>query len=147
MAKATMRAVRFERANRQLTVQDVPVPQPRPGEVLVRVEAAGICASDLHMIDGTMPDFSLRGETNCGICRHCVGGSGVCLNLLVMGQNYDGGWAEYILVPFGALAALPDRIPFAQAALISDAVATPYTGLIHRGGRQTITDKDSRFLR
>jgi threonine dehydrogenase-like Zn-dependent dehydrogenase len=51
-----------------------------------------------------------------------------------MGQNYDGGWAEYVVVPFGVLAALPDRIPFEQAALIPDAVATPFTGLIHCGG-------------
>ncbi len=162
--KETMRAARFARASRQLTVQDVPVPQPGPGEALVRVEAAGICASDLHMIDGTMPDFPLENITpghevagtieqvgpavpfwqpgqrvvlvagkNCGICRHCIGG-GVCLNPLVMGEHYDGGWAEYVLVPFGALVELPDNIPFEQAALIPDAVATPYTGLIHRGG-------------
>ncbi|WP_442786224.1 alcohol dehydrogenase catalytic domain-containing protein [Methylobacter sp. YRD-M1] len=47
-----MRAARFDRASLQLTVQDVPVPQPGPDEVLVRVEAAGICGSDVHMIKG-----------------------------------------------------------------------------------------------
>jgi threonine dehydrogenase-like Zn-dependent dehydrogenase len=56
-----------------------------------------------------------------------------CVNPLVMGQNYDGGWAEYVVVPFGVLVALPENIPFEQAALIPDAVATPYTGLVHRG--------------
>jgi threonine dehydrogenase-like Zn-dependent dehydrogenase len=50
-----------------------------------------------------------------------------------MGQNYDGSWAEYVLVHSGVLVALPDNIPFEQAALIPDAVATPYTGLVHRG--------------
>ena len=50
-----------------------------------------------------------------------------------MGQNYDGSWAEYVVVPFGVLVALPEHIPFEQAALIADAVATPYTGLVHRG--------------
>ncbi len=165
MTKATMRAARFDRAGRQLTVQDVPVPEPGPGEVLVRVGAAGICASDLHMIDGIMPDFPLEQVTpghegagtiervgpavplwrpgqrvvllagrNCGICRHCVsGGTKACLNPLVMGQNYNGSWAEYVVIPFSVLAALPENIPFEQAALIPDAVATPYTGLIHRG--------------
>jgi D-arabinose 1-dehydrogenase-like Zn-dependent alcohol dehydrogenase len=63
MTKASMRAARFDRASRQLTVQDVPVPEPGPGEVLVRVEAAGICASDLHMIDGALPDFPLEHVT------------------------------------------------------------------------------------
>ena len=165
MTKTTMRAACFDRASRQLTVQDVPVPEPGPGEVLVRVGAAGICASDLHMIDGILPDFPLEQVTpghegagmiervgaavplwrpgqrvvllagrNCGICRPCVsGGMKACLNPLVMGQNYNGSWAEYVVVPFSVLAALPENIPFEQAALIPDAVATPYTGLIHRG--------------
>ena len=52
MTNATMRAARFDRASRRLTVEDVPVPEPGPGEVLVRVGAAGICASDLHMRTG-----------------------------------------------------------------------------------------------
>jgi D-arabinose 1-dehydrogenase-like Zn-dependent alcohol dehydrogenase len=60
MAKTTMRAARFDRASRQLTVQDVPVPEPGPGQVLIRIGAAGICASDLHMIDGTLPDFPME---------------------------------------------------------------------------------------
>jgi threonine dehydrogenase-like Zn-dependent dehydrogenase len=148
-----------------LTVQDIPVPELGPSEVLVRVDAAGICASDLHMIDGILPDFPLDNVTpghegagtiarvgpdvplwqpgqrvvlmagrNCGVCRQCVsGGMKACLRPLVMGQNYDGSWAEYVVVHFGVLVALPERIPFEQAALIPDAVATPYTGLIHRG--------------
>ncbi|MGD9884911.1 zinc-binding dehydrogenase [Reyranella sp.] len=165
MAKTTMRAARFDRASRQLSVQDVPVPEPGPGEVLIRVEAAGICASDLHMIDGILPDFPLDhvipghegagtiarvgaavplwqvgqrvvllAGRNCGVCRHCVGGSTkACLKPLVMGQNYNGSWAEHVVVPFSVLVALPENIPFEQAALIPDAVATPYTGMVHRG--------------
>jgi threonine dehydrogenase-like Zn-dependent dehydrogenase len=166
MTKTTMRAARFDRASRQLTVQDIPIPELGPGEVLVHVGAAGICGSDLHMIDRILPDFPLDHVTpgheaagtvarvgpavplwqpgqrvvlmagrTCGVCRHCVGGGGgrACLNPLVMGQNYDGGWAEYVVVHFGVLVALPEHIPFEQAALIPDAVATPYTGLIHRG--------------
>ena len=63
MTKAIMRAARFDCASRRLTVQDVPVPQPGPGEVLVRIEACGICASDVHMIDGTFPPPSLEQVT------------------------------------------------------------------------------------
>lgn len=51
-----------------------------------------------------------------------------------MGQAYDGGWAEYVVVPYTLLAPVPDHVPLEQAALIADAVATPFTGLIHRGG-------------
>ncbi len=166
MARATMRAARFDRASRRLTVQDVPVPQPGPGEVLVRVEACGICASDLHMIEGTFPPPSLEQVTpgheaagtieqvgpavpmwrpgrrvvllagrNCGVCRHCISGNATdCLNPVVMGQAYDGAWAEYVVVPYNLLVPVPDTVPLEQAALIADAVATPFTGLIHRGG-------------
>lgn len=165
MPQATMGAARFDRAGRRLTVQDVPVPELGPGDVLVRVEAAGICASDLHMIDGILPDFPLEHVTpghegagtiervgpgvplwqagqrvvlmagkNCGVCRMCLSGNVKgCLTPLVMGQNYDGSWAEYVIVHFGVLVALPENVPFEQAALIPDALATPYTGLIHRG--------------
>jgi threonine dehydrogenase-like Zn-dependent dehydrogenase len=161
-----MRAARFERASRKLTVQDVPVPQPGPGEVLVRVEAAGICLSDVHMIEGSFPPPSLEQVTpgheaagtidsvgpavplwqaghrvvllagrNCGACRHCISGNGSdCPNPVVMGQGYDGGWAEYVVVPYPLLTAVPGRVPIEQAAIIADAVATPFTGLIHRGG-------------
>ena len=51
----TMRAARFDAATRTLEVQDVPVPQVGPGDVLVRVEACGICLSDVHLLDGSLP--------------------------------------------------------------------------------------------
>lgn len=50
-----MRAVRFLGVGKPLELVDVPVPEPGPGEVLVRVAACGICASDVHMIDGSLP--------------------------------------------------------------------------------------------
>jgi threonine dehydrogenase-like Zn-dependent dehydrogenase len=76
----------------------------------------------------------LMAGRNCGICRQCLsGGMKACLQPLVMGQNYDGSWAEYVVVHFAVLVPLPDHIPFEQAALIPDALATPYTGIVHRG--------------
>jgi 2-desacetyl-2-hydroxyethyl bacteriochlorophyllide A dehydrogenase len=166
MTKSTMRAARFVRASRQLTVKDVPVPQPGPGEVLIRVEACGICLSDVHMLDGTFPPPELEEITPgheasgtieqvgpgvplwhagqrvillagkaCGVCRHCVSGNFMdCTHPVVMGQGYDGGWAEYVVVPYHLLTEIPDHVPLEEAALIADAVATPFTGLIHRGG-------------
>jgi D-arabinose 1-dehydrogenase-like Zn-dependent alcohol dehydrogenase len=55
MTAPTMRAARFDAATRQLQVEDVPVPSPGPGQVLVRVDACGICLSDVHLLDGTLP--------------------------------------------------------------------------------------------
>jgi 2-desacetyl-2-hydroxyethyl bacteriochlorophyllide A dehydrogenase len=51
----TMRAARFTAATGALELRDVPIPQPGPSEVLVKVEACGICLSDVHLIDGTLP--------------------------------------------------------------------------------------------
>ena len=50
-----MRAVRFLGVGKPLEVVEVPDPQPGPDEVVVRVAACGICASDLHMMDGSLP--------------------------------------------------------------------------------------------
>ncbi|MGH2728099.1 MAG: alcohol dehydrogenase catalytic domain-containing protein, partial [Actinomycetota bacterium] len=50
-----MRAVRFLAIGKPLEIVDVPDPQPAPDDVVVKVAACGICASDLHMMDGTLP--------------------------------------------------------------------------------------------
>jgi D-arabinose 1-dehydrogenase-like Zn-dependent alcohol dehydrogenase len=50
-----VRAAVFDSASRRLEVGEVPDPEPGPGEVLVRVQACGICLSDVHLIDGTLP--------------------------------------------------------------------------------------------
>ena len=49
-----MRAAVFDSGSRRLEVQQVPDPEPGPGEVLVRVQACGICLSDVHLIDGML---------------------------------------------------------------------------------------------
>ncbi|MFI9604553.1 zinc-binding dehydrogenase [Streptomyces sp. NPDC052043] len=163
MTTATMRAARFSRAGRRLGVEDVPVPRPGPGEVLVRVEACGICLSDVHMIDGSI-DCPLEEVTPghepagtiaevgsdvpywqsgrrvviapgraCGACAHCGDAQG-CLAPQTMGQNWDGAWAEYVVTPFQTLVEVPDGVPIEQAAICADAVATPFSGLVERGG-------------
>lgn len=51
---STMRAMVFEGAGKPLQLQQVPVPEPASGQVLVRVKACGICRTDLHIIDGEL---------------------------------------------------------------------------------------------
>jgi D-arabinose 1-dehydrogenase-like Zn-dependent alcohol dehydrogenase len=159
----SMRAARFDRASRNLAVKDVPVPEPGPGEVLVRVRACGICLSDVHLIDGSLPAplpevtpgheaagvieavgpgvpgwrpghrVVMAGGRPCWQCRNCIRGRpNECLQLQIMGSFYDGAWAEYVAVPYGTLTAIPDQLPFEQAAILADAVATPYAGLVDR---------------
>src|SRR3954451_13606934 len=50
-----MKAARFTPSEKKLTVTDVPVPEPGPMEVRVQVHACGICLSDIHLLDGSLP--------------------------------------------------------------------------------------------
>ena len=50
-----MRAVRWHGPGSDVTPERVPIPTPARGEVLVQVAACGVCASDLHMFDGSLP--------------------------------------------------------------------------------------------
>ena len=75
----------------------------------------------------------MQGGKSCGTCRNCVHGDIFrCLAPMVMGSSYNGAWAEYVAVPWQALLEVPDQIPLEQAAILTDAVATPYAGLIDR---------------
>lgn len=63
-----MRAVRFIEAGRPPEIIDVAKPSPRPGEVLIKIGGAGVCQSDLHIIDDGLPGFSAftLGHENAG---------------------------------------------------------------------------------
>ncbi len=51
-----MQAMVCEAANRPLALRTVPRPSPGPGEVLIAVRACGVCRTDLHLVDGELPD-------------------------------------------------------------------------------------------
>jgi propanol-preferring alcohol dehydrogenase len=54
-----MRAVRLHAPGADLLLEDVPLPQPEGTEVRVRVAGAGVCHTDLHIVDGTQPRVEL----------------------------------------------------------------------------------------
>jgi D-arabinose 1-dehydrogenase-like Zn-dependent alcohol dehydrogenase len=163
---ATMRAQRFYKATGEWAVEDVPIPEPGPGEVLVKVEYCGICHSDLSLIDGVfggpnVPDVITQGHEAsgtiaklgpgvvgwaegdrvipaagrpCGVCDFCVRGHfGECANLQLMAFAYDGAWAEYTLAQAFGLTMVPDNVPMDQAAILADAVSTPFGAVVHTG--------------
>lgn len=162
-----MLAARFLASDMSLKLTEVSVPEPGPLEVLVKVEACGICLSDVHLIDGSIPAIhpevtpghetfgtvvgtgemasgwkegdrvTLAGGKNCGTCKNCMTGRvDECLSFQIMGFHYDGAWAEYIKVPYYTLAPVPEGIAPEQAAILADAVATPYAALKDRAQLQ-----------
>ena len=129
-------------------------PQPKASgkEILVKVEGAGICGSDLtpylgegqdaipgHEVVGTVeevqkPSFFKPGDrvllnchVTCGHCVHCRNGDWIfCPELQNIGSDKDGGCAEYILIPEKCCFDLPNEVPFEVGVLITDALGTPY---------------------
>ncbi|MFD5905343.1 zinc-binding dehydrogenase [Streptomyces microflavus] len=149
-----MRAARLHLPTRTLSVQEVAKPVPGPGEVLVKVGAAGVCLSDVHLVDGTLTPLYLEGDhVTLG---HEVAGTVDTLGPGVdgwtagqrvvlqagerrggrthtRGVDYDGGWAEYALATATTLVALPASLPLDQAAIIPDAVSTPWAAVTGTG--------------
>lgn len=161
-----MLAVRFVGVDKPLEVTDVPMPQPAYGEVRVRVAACGVCASDLHVFDGSLPTRTpppvtpghepsgvisklgpgvtgwAEGERvviyagkACGLCRSCSGGGSPeqCMLPLTMGVDYDGAWADEVVVPSYCLVRLPETIRFEIGAILADAVGTPFNAVVETG--------------
>jgi alcohol dehydrogenase, propanol-preferring len=54
-----MRAMVFERVNEPLQLRDVSVPAPGHGQILIRVTTCAVCRTDLHIVDGELPDRKL----------------------------------------------------------------------------------------
>ncbi|UGU34136.1 zinc-binding dehydrogenase [Mycolicibacterium smegmatis] len=161
---ATMRAERFYADTKKVVVEDVPVPEPGHGEVLVKVEFCGICHSDLSLINGTFPaqvPVVTQGHEASGViaklgpgvtgwsegdrvivaagrpcmsCPNCLRGDiGNCLRIQLMAFAYDGAWAEYTVAQAVGLTRVPDNVPLEQAAILADAVSTPYGAVVRTG--------------
>lgn len=70
----------------------------------------------------------------CGACEACRRGrANICERSVMLGNNVDGGYAEYITAPAADAHPLPDEIPLVEAAIIADALTTPYHAVVHRG--------------
>lgn len=157
----TMRAERFYADSKTIVVEDVPIPQPGPGEVLVKVAFCGICHSDLSLINGTFPSqlpvvtqgheasgtiaalgpgvtgwaegdrVVVAAGKPCLECPNCRRGDlSNCLRIRLMAFAYDGAWAEYTVAQAFGLTRIPDNVPLEQAAILADAVSTPFGAVV-----------------
>lgn len=160
----TMRAERFYADAKRVALEDVPIPEPGPGEVRVKVAYCGICHSDLSLINGTFPTqvpvvtqgheasgtidklgtdvagwaegdrVVLAAGKPCQQCPNCRRGDVTnCLQVRLMAFAYDGAWAEYTVAQAAGLTRVPDNVPLEQAAILADAVSTPYGAVVRTG--------------
>lgn len=117
-----------------LIARDIPDPQPRPGEVLIEIRAAGICHSDAHYRSepGRVALPRTLGHEIAGV----IAGTDkrVAVHYLLpggdmIGKEVDGGFAEKIVVPAENAIPIPDHITFEQAAIMMCSTATAYHAL------------------
>lgn len=71
---------------------------------------------------------------SCGACEACrIGRENICENSIMLGNNVDGGYAEFVTAPAKDVFHLPDEIPLVEGSVIADAVTTPYHAVVNRG--------------
>jgi alcohol dehydrogenase, propanol-preferring len=140
-----MRAMVLDSAREPLRLAELPDPQPGPGEVLLEVFACAVCRTDLHVVDGELPDPKLPlvvghqivgrvleggerfgpgervgvpwlGWTD-GDCRFCRSGrENLCDRAVFTGYTRDGGYAERVVADERFCFPVPDGYPDLQAA-------------------------------
>lgn len=151
-----MKAVLLRSFGHELQMADIPRPRPKGEEVLVKVLGAGVCHSDLHIIDGRFPNLVLPlvlghevsgyvedlgnvlvyASWGCGNCKHCMSEQEqLCEAATEPGWVRDGGYAEFLLVPTRRyLFPLEDLDPVHSAPL-ADAGLTSFRAVRRVQGR------------
>ncbi len=132
--------------HRPLRIAEVATPEPKPGQVLLRVRACGVCRTDLHIVEGDLPPRRpgiipghqivgevVAGATNDrpvgtrvgvswmggtdGTCQYCRRGlENLCDAPTFTGYTVDGGYAEFAVVRSDFTFPLPDQLDDLHAA-------------------------------
>lgn len=137
----------FHGVGRPLELTELPVPTAQEGEVVVEVKAAGLCHSDIGIIDGVGQSWishlpivlghevaGVVSEVGPGVDGIAVGdrvGIGllsqpVASHTRFPGLTRDGGYGHYAVAEAVELVPIPDEVSFEQAAAATDSVATAY---------------------
>jgi len=146
-----MRAGRIKISTRQFAVTDFPIPQPSQGQVRIQIKAAGVCLSDVHLLDSTLSPGYLEGDEVtvghevAGVIEKlgdavtgwaigdrvivCAGIRDEKGRVRTQGFDFDGGFADYMVADVHTLVAIHDELNFEQACIIPDAVSTPWAAI------------------
>jgi NADPH2:quinone reductase len=136
-----MRALRVEALSDDLSglaLADLPAPERKAGEVLVRVRAASLNYPDLLMTRGA---YQFKPEPPFTSGLECAGevieagpDSGFVPGERVMGGNKTGAFAQVAAIPARGLSRVPEGMDFPAAAAMGAAYSTAFTGLIELCG-------------
>ena len=142
-----MKAVAFNGTGEALSVIEMTQPQPGRGQLLLKVQACGICGSDLHAYqaqavpEGMVFGHEFAGEVVavgdgvsgwdigdraaalgalvCGQCESCLQDRiSDCEHMQLIGFSHPGAYAEYVLCQAAASVRVPEALSFEQAALV-----------------------------
>ena len=136
------------------------MPEPQPGQVLLRVSACGVCRTDLHVVDGDLPNpkrplvpgHQIVGRTEDGrrlgapwlgwtdgTCRYCRSGrENLCESARFTGYDLDGGYAEWVVADERYCLLLPDEYDDLQVAPLLCAGLIGYRSLRLAGDAERI---------
>ncbi|WFU23191.1 zinc-binding dehydrogenase [Bradyrhizobium sp. CB1717] len=142
-----------------LVVKDVPLPQPQPGWVRIRVKAFGVNESEVTSRKGLSgPDFTMPrvlgiecvGLVDQAPGTHLKPGQQVATMMGGMGRSFDGGYAEYTIVPLGQIIPFETGLPWKVVGALPEMFQTAYgslskglylgrgQSLLIRGGTSTV---------
>ena len=145
---------------RPLREAEIPDPVPQSGQVLLQVRACGVCRTDLHVLDGELPDPKLPlvlGHQIVGIaedgrrlgvpwlgwtdgeCRYCTTGrENLCDHALFTGYQLDGGYAELAVADERFCLPIPEGYGDAEAAPLLCAGLIGYRSLRLAGNAERL---------
>ena len=164
---ARMKAAQIGKAHGDFELVERNIPEAARNQVRIKVEACGVCHSDVVVKEGMfpgqqfprIPGHEIAGRidavgadvTNwkvgqrvgvgwhgghCFVCEFCRRGNFIlCQKEKITGVNYDGGYAEYVVVPAEAVAAIPDELQAAEAGPLMCAGITVYNAMRNAGAR------------
>ncbi len=150
----------LDRAPGRLELRDLPVPEPGPGQLRVRVHACGVCRTDLHVVDGELPEAAVPlvpghqvvGATDDGrrvgvpwlgwtdgTCRYCRAGlENLCDHARFTGYTLPGGYAEYLVADERFCLPVPESYEDHEAAPLLCAGLIGYRALRLAGDGERI---------